>query len=80
MCRTTTEPVLRIWRFTIEDENGDSHDITPEGPLFIGTSQEAARQAEKLSDAWEGRENALVLRVVYESQGKIKTGGTLGTT
>jgi hypothetical protein len=80
MCRTTTEPVLRIWRFTIEDEYGDSHDITPEGPLFIGTSQEAARKAVELSDAWECRGNALVRRVVYESQGKIKPGGTLGTT
>jgi hypothetical protein len=80
MCRTTTNPVLRIWRFSLVDEYDDVHDITPEGPLFIGTTQQAALKAEELADAWEGRENALVRRVVYESQGKIKPGGTLGTT
>jgi hypothetical protein len=65
----STDP-LRIWHFSIEDENGDNHDITPDGRPIILRRGPASRLAQQLADEYETKTGGLVLKVVYESQGK----------
>jgi hypothetical protein len=64
------EPYRR-YRFTATDENGDDHDITPEGPLFIGTFNQARQRAQVLADEYETKTGHLILRVTCESFGKV---------
>jgi hypothetical protein len=63
-----------MWRFTARDENDDDHDITPEGPPFIGLSDQARKRAQELADEYETRTGHEVTRVTYESLGKVSGG------
>ena len=64
---------IRRWLFNAEDENGDTFYLGGEKVEFIGHDHEANREADKRSDEWERANNGLIVRVVCESRGRLKT-------
>jgi hypothetical protein len=71
------EPIVRRWRFFVEDENGEGRYVGPDGEPdadaeWIGTGAEASIESDRRADAWENRPGSgWALRVVIESLGKV---------
>jgi len=79
--RTSVQAVVRRWKFRVEDPDGEGCYVGPDGRQdseceWIGTDAEASAEAQRRADAWENATNGLCLRVVYESQGKVKANVT----
>ena len=70
--------VLRRWRFRIDDHDGNSMYVAADGRsdvddlYFIGTDDEALREADRRADAYARHpEHGLCARVTYESEGVV---------
>ena len=73
---------LRKWKFYVDLERGSGF-LLADGTLvpnpndaadWIGTDNEADREANRRTDLFEDRTGETVDKVVYESQGKVKNG------
>jgi hypothetical protein len=75
------EPVVRRWKFRIEDENGEGRYVGPNGEPdadaeWIGTDAESLAESERRANAWEDRPGSgWALRVVRESLGRVQDAG-----
>ena len=66
------------WLFSIEDSEGDTHYVDAEGKgkhadeFYLGTSAEAAREADRRATAWENLPgNGWPMVVTYEAHGIV---------
>jgi len=72
----------RQWYFTVMDFdevveyiNADGHGTDPDSAkiaAFVGTNHEAAVEADRRADLWEGCNNFCAANVTYHSLGKVK--------
>ena len=64
------------WLFSIFEEDGESHDLGPDGyghdvdVEFVGTEDEAYREGDRRADLWEETHGGFLCRVVCERRGK----------
>lgn len=70
---SVSEPIIRRWKFWAEffDDEDDGIYLN-EDDIFIGTSREAAQEADKRSNEYEEKTGRLISKVIYESQGKVE--------
>ena len=74
--------VIRRWRFSVLDWNDDEFWLSGTGESvgeddaveFVGTDRQAREEADRLSDLWEEREDALVAKATYHSRGVVSGG------
>jgi hypothetical protein len=75
------EPIVRRWKFRIEDEHGESRYVGPNGEPdadaeWIGTDAESLAESLRRAIAWEDRPGSgWALRVVRESMGQVNAQG-----
>ena len=78
--------IKRLWKFTVERETGSGY-LLSNGeimydrcsvPNWIGTDNEAEAESERRSNAAEERYGFVITRVIYESQGRVKSSAKTG--
>ncbi len=62
----------RRFKFCIETLEDENFYLQLEDEFFIGTFEEARKEAERLSDEWESINSGLITRIELESHGIVE--------
>lgn len=75
-CGWMDQPIVRLWKFRIENADGEGCYVGPDGRQdsvseWTGTDSEVAAEAQRRVNAWEAGPEGGFVRVVCESCGPI---------